>query len=204
MWEESSGRSWLCVCVCWLSFLTPLTAPLQDSSSVERRKPISLNSQRATQRDTEVLHSNFTVISLHRCEGAEGSGRWQPQGEEMGSDSGCIHPILSYLFSPFSSPPVWASSGFLWLAQRHTHTHTETHFPTSGNTHWEVPICFHAISDIHMNTSFCLLLSPCHDCTNTYTQNFSLSAHRVLCGFTISVSPHGLVSLPPQLPERKL
>lgn len=70
--------------------MTPVAAPLQDNSSLERRNPISLNGQGATQKDTEVLHSNFTAINLHHCEEAEGSGWWQPEGKVMGSDPGCI------------------------------------------------------------------------------------------------------------------
>ena len=96
-----SGR--VQACVCWPSCVTLIAAPLQDSGSLERRKPISLNSQRAAQRDTEVLHSNFTAINPHHSDGAGGSGRRQPEGKEMGSDSGRtpLYPILlDLLFSP--------------------------------------------------------------------------------------------------------
>ena len=119
-------RSALCIykCVC-MSFLTLLAAPLLDGSSLERTKPIRLYSQRAAHRDTEVLHSNFTAISPQRRVRAEGSRRWQPEGEEMGSDSGCIpsHPILSYLlFSAFFSSLFSVSQ-----AVKKTSTQPETH-----------------------------------------------------------------------------
>lgn len=133
-----SGQSILYVCASGDCSFWPHWLLLCRLAALWRgAKPISLNSWRATQRDTEVLQSNFTVISPHHCERPEGSGRWQPEGEEMGSDSGCIpsHPILSSLFSPFSSPHNQASSGFLWLADRHTQRHT---FFRTGNTHWEV------------------------------------------------------------------
>lgn len=135
-----------------------MAAPLQDSGSLESRKPISLNSQRAAERDSEVLHSNFTASNPHHCEGAEGLVRWQPEGKEMGSESGCIpfYPILSYLpFSTFLSPQT-SSEKFNTFTGTHRHT------------------------------------------------NFSSTTHCVLCGFTISASPQGLVSLLPQLPVRKL
>lgn len=124
-----SGR--VQACVCWPSSVTLMAAPLQDSGSLERRKPISLNSQRAAHRDTEVLHSNFTAINPHHSDGAGGSGRWQPEGKEMGSDSGRtpLYPILlDLLFSPRRG-----SQRLSWK-----HTPEKTKF-----------ICVHSISDIH-------------------------------------------------------
>lgn len=102
--RQHSGFKRKCrVSVC-VSFLTPSAAPVQDSSSLERRNPISLNSHRAAQKDIEVLHSNFTAINPHRCEGAGGSGWWQPDGEEIGSGSGCI-PFLFFI----QSSPIYCS-----------------------------------------------------------------------------------------------
>lgn len=176
-----------------------MAALLQDSGSLERRKPISLNSLKSAQRDAEVLHNNFTAIDPHHCEGAEGSGWWQPEGEEIDSGSGCIplHPILSYLlFPPFFSPHITACSVFLGLADKRRDTFLQL------ETHTEKFIYIHEI----------FFLSPSHD-QNTFTQahahtsthtHFSSSTHCVLCGFTISASPHGLVSLRPQLAVRKV
>lgn len=105
-----------------VAVLTPLVAPLLDSRSLERTKPISLNSQRPAETDAKVLYSNFTAIHPHHWEGAEGSGHWRPEGEEMGSDTGFM-----ILFSAFLLLKV------LWLTDKHTHTY----FSTTG-AHIEV------------------------------------------------------------------
>lgn len=98
-----------------VAFPTPLFTPLHDSRSLKRRKPFSRNSQRAADTHSEVLCSNFTAIHHHHREGAEGSGHWRPEGEEMGSDMG-----FTLLFSPFLSP----LSKVLWLPGEHTHRNT--------------------------------------------------------------------------------
>lgn len=135
-----------------------MAAPLQDSGSLERRKPISLNSQRAAQRDTEVLHSNFTAINPHHSDGAGGSGRWQPEGKEMGSDSGRtpLYPILlDLLFSP--------RRGSQRLSWKHT--------PEKKKF-----ICVHSISDIH-TLSYVSLPTQ----TNPHTLTHRLLLEYTLC-----------------------
>lgn len=179
-----------------------MAAPLQDGCSLESRKPISLNSQRAARRGAEVLHSNSQPSTLITAKGAEGSGRWQPEGKKTGSDSGCIpfSPILSYLlFPPLLAPQIKASSARLRLANRHTYRFFFwKHTLESLFTFMRSQICTQRLSQF--------FLSPSHN-HNTSAQtntNFSWSTLCVLCGFTISASPHGLVSLLPPLPERKL
>lgn len=128
-----------------LSFLTLMAAPLQDSCSLESRKPISLNSQRAARRDAEVLHSNSQPSALITARGQRvqdgGSRRaekWaQSQDASLSiqsSPTSCS--LLSY---PLRSKPLQRVSG------QRTVTHTDTFF--CGKF-----IYIHAIPNIHTKT----------------------------------------------------
>lgn len=144
-----------------VSFLTPLVAPLHDSSSLERRKNLRLHSQRAAQTDTKVLYSNFTTINLHHCEGG------QPEGKEMGSDLGS-----QLLFSPFFIPS-YPSLFMVSLAGRWAYT--ETRFSTTG--------ALKSLFTFLQSPMFTCTFSPCQDHTS-----FSSSSHCVLCDINISAS----------------
>lgn len=90
------------MCVVWYVSVLIILADNNGLGLLERRKPIRVNCQGAVQRDTVVFHSNFTDNDPHPSERTESSGRWQPEGKEMGSDSGCDYfsPILPGLQTP--------------------------------------------------------------------------------------------------------
>lgn len=124
----------LCVCVYWLSFLTLMAPPLQDSYSLERRKPISLNSQGAAQRDTKVLHNNSQLSNLITVRGqrvqdggSQRAKKWaQTQDASISIESSPAYcSLLSY---PLRSKPLLASEP----------THIQTHFSMETCTHWKV------------------------------------------------------------------
>lgn len=96
-----------CVCVCVLTVLSdPMAAPLYYSSSLERGENLSVSIARELHRQTlfTVLQCNFTAINPHHGAGvgAEGSGRTQLEGEEMGTEYASLsfYPTLSDLLLP--------------------------------------------------------------------------------------------------------